>query len=253
MPIVEAFRCRFAVRGYDCGYGGPLKVFALANFFQEAAGEHAALLGIGMAALAPQGRTWMLSRMDIRVDASPKPGDLVEVRTWPAGTKGIFALRDLMLSDAASGTVLARAVYAYLVVDLAARRPLRPDRCFGTELPYGADPHPVPDFDFSIPAVQGSPGEIEGGEAFSMQAASRHIDYNGHVNNAYLVDWLADAVPGSRRWEGGRVASMKVEFSSEMLERDLVTAGWSACLGAGTVTELRRGDTLFARAHSVWV
>jgi acyl-CoA thioesterase FadM len=252
MPIVEAFRGRFSVRGYDCGYGGPLKVFALANFFQEAAGEHAALLGIGMAALAPQGRTWMLSRMDIRVDASPEPGDLVEVKTWPAGTKGIFALRDLILSDAASGAVLARAVYAYLVVDLAARRPLRPDRCFGAELPFGADPHPVPDFDFSIPSAADLPGESQAGEAFSMQATGRHIDYNGHVNNAFIVDWLADAVPRSRRKEGGRIASMKVEFSAEMLERDLVAARWAACPGEGTVTELRRGDTLFARAHSVW-
>ncbi len=279
MPVVEPYRVEYRVRGYDCGYGGPLKVFALTNFFQEAAGDHAAALGIGMEALAPRGRTWMLSRIDLRMDGTPAPGDRVEVLTWPAGTKGIFALRDLVLRDAVSRAVFARAVYAYLVVDVEARKPLRPDRSFGVELPRGADPHPVPDFDFSIPApvavgeavggrtrepdlgdkASGSAGEGGGvqspafHDAFPMQAASRHIDYNGHVNNAYIVDWLTDAVPRSRRGGIGRVGAMKIEFSAEMLENDRVAARWAAAPGAGTITGLYRGDTVLARAHTSWV
>ena len=33
----------FDVHGFDCGYGGPLRAFALANFLQEAAGASAAV------------------------------------------------------------------------------------------------------------------------------------------------------------------------------------------------------------------
>ncbi|MDP2790521.1 MAG: thioesterase, partial [Rectinemataceae bacterium] len=221
MPIVEPYRLEYTVRGYDCGYGGPLKVLALTNFFQEAAGNHAAWLGIGMEALAPQGRTWMLSRIDLRMDRSPAAGDRVEVLTWPAGTKGIFALRDLVMRDSVSHEVLVRAVYAYLVVDVAARKPLRPDRCFNFELPRGADPHPVPDFDFSIPREDPDSG---GAVSFKEQASPRHIDPNGHVNNAFILDWLADAVPRECRGETGRIGSMKVEFAAELLEGDLVEA-----------------------------
>jgi len=46
--MIKPLEIHYEVRGYDCGYGGPLKPFALANFFQETAGVHATVLGIGM-------------------------------------------------------------------------------------------------------------------------------------------------------------------------------------------------------------
>jgi hypothetical protein len=38
MPLETIYK----VRGYDCGYGGPLRPLALANYLQEAAADHAA-------------------------------------------------------------------------------------------------------------------------------------------------------------------------------------------------------------------
>ena len=76
----------FEIHGYDCGYGGPLRAFALVNFLQEAAGVSAASLGFGMEDLHAKGRTWMLSRLDLRADELPRDGERVIVRTWPAGS-----------------------------------------------------------------------------------------------------------------------------------------------------------------------
>jgi medium-chain acyl-[acyl-carrier-protein] hydrolase len=212
----------FDVRGFDCGYGGFLRAFALVNFLQEAAGENATRLGFGMDELRAAGRTWMLSRLDLRVDELPRDGERVRVRTWPAGTRKLFALRDLALLGS-DGRSLVRAVYAYLIVDIAARRPLRPESVFGPDAPDPGEPHPVPDYAFDIPPA------VQLQTSFAQRVGSRHIDHNGHANNAHIINWLVDASaapgPGGPGAGEGRLAALRVEFLAEALEGEVLEAG----------------------------
>src|SRR5512142_2353748 len=142
-PLVSAYE--FEVRGYDCGYGGPLRIFALSNFLQESAGFNAAKHGFGMDDLHAKGLTWMLSRLELRADALPREGSRVVVRTWPAGTRKLFAMRALDMRDP-YGSSLVRALYAYLVVDMESRRPLRPDAMFEGGIPSADEPPPLPEY-----------------------------------------------------------------------------------------------------------
>lgn len=244
----------FEVRGYDCGYGGRLRTFALVNFLQEAAGVNADRLGIGMEDLHAKGQTWMLSRLDLRVDELPGDGDRIVVRTWPAGAKRLFAMRalDMRRPDASlpgGERSLVRAVYAYLVVDIEARRPLRPDHVFGGQMPCASEPLPIEGYSFEIPAL------AEAQSYFAQRVSGRHIDHNGHANNAHLLNWLVDAANpggGSARRE---LAGLRVEFAAEALEGDELSAVRASAepspFGPGTesfATELRRGDTKCASA-----
>ena len=95
------------MRGYDCGYGGPLKPLSLANWLQEAAGAHAALLGVGMEPMFAAGRTWMLSRLDLRMDGDLGPGRRLDLKTWPAGIERLFAQRCKQLIEPSSAIALA--------------------------------------------------------------------------------------------------------------------------------------------------
>jgi medium-chain acyl-[acyl-carrier-protein] hydrolase len=269
--VHSPFAVEYRIRGFECGYGGPLRVLPLLNLIQEAAGGHADRLGWGVDDLQAVGRTWMLSRVDIRVERLPRAGDKVEVSTWPAGAERLFALRDFVMRSA-EGEILVGAVYAYLIVDLAARRPLRPERVFGPEFPKGPDPHPVADFSFDIPETS----VME--NSFSLRACPRHLDNNGHVNNAYIADWLADAVPRPER-ASGVLRVLRVEFDAEALEGDELQARWARPDSSGevggfgsaagppsvakrgvadsgdraqAVTELRRGEDIVARALTVW-
>ena len=244
----------YDIHGFDCGYGGPLRVFALVNFLQEAAGINAARQGFGMGDLQAEGRTWMLSRLDLRVDELPRDGDRVLVHTWPAGAKKLFAMRALDMRSL-DGRSLVRAVYAYLIVDIAARRPLRPEGLFGPVFPGTGESFPVPDYAFTIPDAE-SP-TIE----FAQRVRARHIDHNGHANNAHILNWLADAaapatsaVPVGVR---GELAALRVEFLAEALEGDELVATRalpaSSPFGSETasysaVSTLLRGETKVARA-----
>jgi len=240
----------FEVRGYDCGYGGPLRAFALVNFLQEAAGVSATSMGFGMEDLNAKGLTWMLSRLDLRADELPRDGERVLVRTWPAGISKLFALRDIEMRRP-DGRSLVRAVYAYLVVDIEARRPLRPAGVLGQVPPSPGDPHPVPGFGFDIPeAAQPVP-------VFSQRVRGRHIDHNGHANNAHLVNWLVDAASEGE----AALSALRVEFLAEALEGDELeaTRGYAPespaasrfgpeAAAATTVSELTRGGAKVARA-----
>ena len=238
------------VRGFDCGYGGPFKPLSLANYFQEVAGEHAVILGVGMDYMLGSGRTWMLSRIDIELRRLPAAGDEVTMRTWPAGTSRLFALRYISLFSA-GGEFMAGARYDYLIVDIEKRRPLRPERII--------DPGMVGDYP---PPCEGlSPGlQDETGFAhdelaalaptFSVLASPRHIDNNGHVNNAHIIDWLCDAPPPAERGSGA-LARLKVDFVAELrLGEEVAAVSWQD--GAWTKTALLRGRDLVAKAAIRW-
>jgi acyl-ACP thioesterase len=253
MEYVEPLTIEYLVRGFDCGYGGPLRPFAIANFFQEAAGVHATVLGVGIPDLLERRMTWMLSRLDIRVDECPREGEPVFVSTWPAGIDRLFALRDFCMKGS-DGRVLARAVYAYLVVDAEARKLVRPQAVFGERQMRGADPHPVEDYRFDIPEAA-SPTV-----SFAQRAWGRHIDLNGHVNNAFIIDWLADAPPPESR-EGRRISSIRAEFKAEILSGDELVCSYSRSDAVSAspdpgcevfVTELARGTAPVARALVAW-
>ena len=240
MNAPEPFLVDYVVRGFDCHYGGPFSPLSLANFLQEAAGLHAARLGIGMADLAAEGRTWMLSRLDIRIDSLPREGDRVRVRTWPSGCERLFALRDLVL-ESESGEALVRAVYAYLVVDVATRKPLRPDRALDIGR-LGTAEHALRDFKLGVEPPEGAEPACE------IRARRRHIDENGHVNNAHYIDWLVDAASDRPEAAGG-LRGLRVEFAREVLEGELLAARAGSGPGGLVRAELLRGEESVARAE----
>jgi len=253
MDYVDQHVVEYDVRGYDCGYGGPLRPFAIANFLQEAAGAHATALGVGIPDLLERRMTWMLSRVDIRVDGSPLEGERVSVATWPAGIERLFALRDFRMTGS-DGRVLARAVYAYLVVDADARKLVRPQALFGDRDLRGRDGHPIEGHRFDIPEAGGLK------TSFAQRAWGRHIDLNGHVNNAHILDWLADSsAPESRK--GMRLSAMRAEFKAEVVSGDELEASWAEADAAQAgiegsdrafVSVLSRDGTPAARALCAW-
>ena len=245
---LKPFESIYHVRGYDCGYGGPLKPLSLADFFQEAAGDHATALGIGMEKMFSLGRTWMLARIDIRIEALPRTGDHVTVRTWPAGTDRIFAMRCLELLDA-EGRLLAGALYGYFIYDIVQRRPLRPERILDPAMKFDR-PHPWPDL---APGLQDLAWDEEPWlPAFSLDVGPRHIDNNGHVNNAHFVEWLCDAVPAELRGSG-ETARITVDFISEAKAGERVEAfSRPAPGGEGVLSILKRDGETIARARTLW-
>ncbi len=228
-------------RGFDCGYGGPFKTLSIANYFQEAGNLDATRRGFGMDALVASGRTWMIAKIDFRIDGMPEKGEKLRVRTWPSGCEHLYSMRDAVLG-CADGRVCIRAVYGYIIVDIAAKRPLRPDRVLSPEAQGAIADHSFPDYSLGTSAVS------EGTELYHLVARPRHIDENGHVNNGHIIDWLVDAAAEKLH---GLPRDIKVDFIQEVLKGDdlAVVVGKPAEEKALLSTELRRGGKAVARAE----
>jgi acyl-ACP thioesterase len=160
----------------------------------------------------------MLSRIDIRIEAMPGAGQRVIARTWPVAAKKLYAQRCLELLDE-SGFRYVGAMYEYIIVDVQTRRVVRPERTLPIDLTTNY-PWPFDDLSPGVEEVQFGALE-EFSEAFALEARARHIDQNGHVNNAHFINWLCDAVP---RADGETPCRIKVDFVHEILKGGKVSA-----------------------------
>lgn len=210
MPSAEHIEV-FRVRSSDTDASNHWKLHEMHCLLQETAKNHAQILGVGYEHMYARGQAWVLARMRIRVEKLPQMGAEVEVRTWPRGIQQrLFYQRDYLLSCA--GEVAVRVSSAWLVIDLAARRMLLPERLA---------------FDFPTSPREALPGEVEkaGITADLPELARQAVTYSQvdameHLNSARYLAWIEDVLPPEM-------------LLSQRLREVLLT--WSA--------ELRLGDT----------
>jgi len=76
--------------------------------------------------------TWVLSGFFITIDSYPKWQDTITIQTWPSGLERLFAMRDFIIFDA-DRKVIGTAKSAWIVIDMALRKPVRPQVIFKDE------------------------------------------------------------------------------------------------------------------------
>jgi medium-chain acyl-[acyl-carrier-protein] hydrolase len=216
----------------------------LSALLLEAAGGHVAHLGLSIPELQQRKLTWMLSRLLIRVRHHPAAGERLTVTTWPSGIARLFALREFTISGE-DGADLALATSGWLLVDLGARRPVRPDFLIG-DLPVSGRALGV---DF---------GRLDGDFAPEWTgrrtAQAEDIDVNGHLTTTTYVAWIEGALRDGRTALPG-IAELEVHFLAEVFRDDAVRVeradapAGDAC----AVRIIREADgSVAARARARW-
>lgn len=203
---MERRRESFPVHGYEVDAYGLLTAPALAGYLQEIAGHHAEELGVGMEALRARGQAWILGRQRLEILRPAAEGEVLEIETWPSGANRLAALRDFEVRRQ-GGEVVARAVTAWFVLDLATRRPLRPDRVLDPAL-HPEREHALPPPGSRLPEL----GAVEREERFPVRYAD--IDRVMHVANACYLSWALEAVP-EEVWRTRRLASLEAHYLAE--------------------------------------
>jgi len=233
----------FEVHSYEVDAFDVLAAPVLGGFLQEVASLDAVAMGCGIDTLGARGLTWVLARQRIELAAPIRIGDTVEVATWPSGVDRLFALREFRLSVA--GRVVGEASTEWLVMDLASRRPVRPDRALAAEhRGPGERLLPAPP---DLPVAEPSDSE----HRFTIRYSD--IDRNLHVTNTSYLAWALEAVP-RETWRGAWLAAVDVRFlaecayGSQVLSRTRALSG-----GAFAHSILRQEDGKeLARARTHW-
>lgn len=219
------------VRHREADRDGVLKLSSWFDYLQEAAANHAALLGVGLGALEQRGYLWVLSRIQLEIDRSPSIGETLEVVTYPNGPRRLFAARQFSVRDAAEREI-ARASSRWL---LLSRRNLRPVRLseLGVGLPLNAD---LPDY-FELEEKMPKPG-LSGD--FSVPIRHSMEDVNGHLNNAEYAGLVQD-YPVAKGWGSPRFRRVELQYLAAVRAPGFLTLGGS-CSGKTLLVEGRTPD-----------
>jgi acyl-ACP thioesterase len=205
---------RHSVRSFDADSNGRLKLGALFQYYQEAAGNDARRLGVGFEEVHRLGYFWVLSRVLLRVRRLPAWGDDITLATWPKGHEGLSFLRDFRLSDA-QGRELVAATSAWLLLDRARGRPHSAD-VLPVSLPPRGSRHAL---DESMQKPKPLPMPFA---AYDRKVMVSDLDINAHVNNARYVEWALDAYAPSFL-SSHTVRAFQIHYTGEALFGDIVS------------------------------
>ena len=227
---MTVFREAVRVRASEIGPDGTMRLTALLDLFQEAAGNSATLLGWASDTLLAQGKTWILSRFHLRLRALPAWREEIAVETWPSGVHRVFALREFRATGS-DGRLLAEATSAWLLVAVPSKKPLRPP----VEIAAAAADMPprVIDDAFEPLALPG-PGAVEGSHA---RIGRFDLDLNAHANNVAIFRALLEALP-----EAPLPFSLEAEFRGEAFKGDVLVPRADKDGDAWRVALLRGSD-----------
>lgn len=204
----------YLVHWYDTDLNGHIKMSAIANYLQESAWRHANHLGFGYEDTRQRNEFWVIVSLMIQMVDYPEWGQTITVETWPKGIDRLFAFRDfrIMKSD---GTVIGAATSAWMILDIATRRPKNVD--IVKPVLHMATHQDIleenPPFLLSLKEIIAT--EIR-------KVRFSEVDQHGHVNNIRYIDWCLDALPVD--WHKiHRINAMVINYLAEVRTDDSIT------------------------------
>jgi acyl-ACP thioesterase len=245
--MIEALRTQAEVRLNELGALGVLRPTVLLDYLLDAAGNHAARIGVGMHAMNEMGLTWFLSRLHVQVRRYPRGGEIMTIETWPSGIQRLFFTREFVVTDEA-GERLAIGSSSWIAVNPSTRRPVRPSS-LGVALPRREE-RPLPS---EFPKLPSPEGETM---ARSYRPLACHIDVNQHVNSTVYPRWTLDCVPEAI-WRECLPSELEIAYVSETQYEDTVQATTQVVTDDDDTRTIhvlcREGDgTELLRQRTVW-
>lgn len=195
-----------SIPSYDVDVAQLLKASSFMELAQEAANLHADILGFGYDSLMRTRTAWVLSRIHIHFSRHPRWREETDFSTWHKGARGLFYLRDFLMTDS-EGETLVSATSSWLVLNIDTRRIVR-DSGVCTE-------------DICLDNAIGEPcGKVQFPSDLEKELACVHtvsysdVDMNGHTNNTMYLVWAMDAA-GYDLVSTRPVHDVRINFSHE--------------------------------------
>lgn len=177
----------FEVRAYEVDVYNRVSPVTIANYLQEAAGQHADHLGVGVNHLLEHNLTWVLTRIKFEMLQYPARYELVRVLTYPTGYDKYFVYRNFVLYNA-QGTQIGQATSTWAVMDTNVRKMVG--------VPEMITNMPTPNDEPFVARTKGKIAKVSDPlteESFKVRWYD--LDTNQHTNNAYYIQWAIESLP----------------------------------------------------------
>jgi medium-chain acyl-[acyl-carrier-protein] hydrolase len=235
----------YTIRSYEVDTLGNATMPLLCRLMQESASNHAEHLGLGISWLIENDLAWFLSRQLVVMDTLPKWGETIQILTWPTGKDRLLWYRDFKILNG-DDAVIGKATTAWLVIELAKRRPKRADTLPPLDPPsdveraFSRQPRKVAALSESV-------------LSHSIHVGYRDLDVNEHVNNTRYVEWILDAFELDF-YKAHRLQEIEANYLTEALYGDELSVHCERVDGQTFLHSLMRdrdGLELF-RARTMW-
>lgn len=195
---------------------GYLRPSALLEILQEAAGEHAALLGLDRMTLLEKDLFWAIVRQSLEITRLPAIGETVVVETWP-GKPSRTAFPRHIVGRTPDGELLFRAVALWLFMNWKTRAMVLP-AASGLEVPglsrEGELPNPTGIAPKAYPNAE------------IRRVRYTELDCNGHMSNTKYLNWMDDLLPLAYH-ESHMLMRLQICYLNEALDGQEVALSWA--------------------------
>ncbi|WP_167605220.1 acyl-[acyl-carrier-protein] thioesterase [Maribellus sediminis] len=202
-------RQELTTKSYFVNRFGKLSTSYLFWQIQDIAWEHAEMLGVGFDNLKKDEQFWVLSRMLIKIDRRPVWGEKFTIETWPAGSDGFLAHRDIRFIDE-KGEQIIKATTSWLILDMKTKRILRFED--------------FRDFPFHDERVfEGFAGKVQPAKSDEISVFSpvlfNEIDVNQHFNSGRYLERIIDSYDFAFH-EAFELKELEINFVKEGVPED---------------------------------
>jgi len=246
LPAI-GYRIRFSVCTYEVDKNKTMTLPALVKLLHEAAMQNVLRIKLSVWDLEPHGISWALLRMRIEISRYPKLGEEIEIVTHPSGFDRFLTHRDYRVFDL-EGNEIARSSSTWLLMNLETRKIARLPKfvlAFSDQMPPQSDCLTPP------PSTLPELGQI----VHSMQTEVQwhELDWNGHLNNMYYVQWMMEAA-GAERLEEEEVSELDILYKQEAILGETIKSELSSSGQAQTLLHRLSGpeERELAVAQSHW-
>lgn len=183
---ITKYRESFKIRASEVDQNGKVTLSSICALFQEVAGNHALKLNFDITQLSEQNLTWVLHRMDIKMDRYPKWRDKIIIETWPAAGDALRAYRDYRILDE-SGAEIGCCLSYWMMINLETRRPVR--------MPKKVHELRLEEIEHVLPVKKDRPSitdSFDEEKIFTVRQSD--LDMNDHVNNSKYLEWMTECL-----------------------------------------------------------
>ncbi len=207
----------YTVQTYDIDKRRRMTVAALVKQMQEAAMQNVIEMKVSVWDMEAQRISWVLLRKKLHINRLPMNGEPIKIYTCPTGFDRVFTFRDYKIYDG-SGDMIAHSSSSWLLLDTYTRRMSKiPPHIleFEKSMPPAEECLPRPDV--KIPTIEQV--DIEN----KFRVGWHDLDFNGHLNNVFYLQWMLETVPDETINEG-TLNAFDIQYKVEGHWKDLIVS-----------------------------
>ena len=223
----RSFEDSYSLRAADFDRWENLRPASIMDLFQDIAGRHANILGVGAADLIKKNTVWVLVKQRFRILRDTKMYQRVKVRTWPLPPDRVGYRREYLISDE-NGEAIVEGSSEWVLMDFEARKIVPAGQIYPL-----SEYCEKRNFEDRFPRLRSFEPNTE---PYFCQPPYSDFDINGHVNNTKYPNFVLDAInPQARE----KLRELRIEYHREVLPGEKLS-----------ILIRRDGEALLARGEN---